>query len=162
MCCCLSFRTPDEMYTLGLQQMYAVNPQINDQQASLSKQDIKAFIVALKTLKKAADQGQAGACFSFGEAVWNCVKPNVIAAIEQAFQNNTPLQPVEYNSFGKKSVLLDFRRALAQRYLLIAFHNECPGSEHKLKEIQQYAAEQRRLAEQAGLIDLTTISYQKH
>ena len=119
----------------------------------LTQEDIKAFIVALKTLKSAADQGHVGACYFFGEAVWNCTQPDALVSIEKTFQSKADLQTGEYFSYGKNPVQLDFRRALAQRYLLRALDSSFPGSAPKLKEIEQYAS-------QSGTISLAEPSYQ--
>lgn len=154
-CCCLKPKTPEETYRQGLQLLYAVKD------SNLQQRDIRALIVALKTLKSAADQDHAGAAYMFGDAVWKCEQVSAIVAIVKAFQDTTHLQRHEYNSYGKKPVLLDYRRALAQRYLLQAHASAYTGSQHKLNEIEQYALTKSARDQQDGLIDLQILSYQK-
>lgn len=144
--CCIGYKTHEEIYTTGLQRLHASN-------------DPKTFIAALKILKKAADKGHKGACYQFGNAVWDANLPLYVEAIGKAFHDR--LTDVERFSFGERPFLLDHRQALAQKYLLIALNDNYPGSLHKIEVIVEYANGELRKVEQSGKIDLSPIRYQK-
>ncbi len=153
-CCFGCCKSADDLSTKGSNLLFPVDPY----KFTLSKkEDVKALIVALKLLRKAADQNHAGACYLFGSTFGNCFRfParlncsfQVQSTLVKAFKSALPEPEFNYsllNRVGQEQNAVFFYRDIAMKYLCKAARL---GNQDATAEIQAIETYDKQLQDRA-------------